>query len=134
MSKYYIPVLAVTGIVVLVVSVWIWHAISAKRFTESMTNFNIPFGTKIISEKYESTRFGAEGSKLSAYELSSTYAKPIYNGCERYGYQRSSVQKVVWKFPPLEEYLLSSPDVCVREQRQGVSVLQGSRLVVFVFF
>lgn len=134
MNKYHIPVLAVSGLVVLVVSAWVWHAVNAKRFTESMTNFSIPFGTKKVSERYESNTFGAEGLKLSVYELSPKYANRIYSKCEQYGYVRSSVQKIQWQFPPLEEHLRISPPVCVRELRHGVSVLQGSTLIVFIFF
>lgn len=135
MTKYAAPIAVVVGIAMLAFGGWAWTVISSMRFVESVTKFDIPFGTRVVGEHYASARLGAESLRITVYELDGNYADTIFEKCESLGYLRLTREQAGEQFPALEKYLLDDAPVCARKVRSevlSVSILQEKRLIVFI--
>lgn len=135
MNRYAVPISVALSIVALALGLWVWSIVASMRFVESVTKFDIPFGTKMIERRHESTRLGADSFRIIIYELNSGYAGDIYGRCESLGYLRLTREQAGYKFPALDEYLVSDVPVCARRDRGEaltISIIQGNRVIVLV--
>lgn len=135
MSKYLAPMFAATTIAILAIAAWLYSLISSERFIESITKFDIPFGTKIVSEHHDSARLGAESLRITVYELERDYARKIAAKCSTLGYSILTREEADQKFPSLSEYLVGDAQVCARKDRSEslkISLLQNNRVIVLV--
>lgn len=135
MNRYTVPISVAVGVVVVALSLWAWVRANSIRVVEGAANFEIPLGTEVVSERYESTGLGAEIVRVSAYKLGSDYAKGVSSRCAELGYKRITVADLDMESPMLATFASKGSTVCFRRVRgeyTSVAMLQGDLLVVII--